>query len=72
MASNAKEYAASTFSESTVYSYKKPAEKTFIPNRSFKQRVKSVFKDIGTSPFEYEDDKLKTAAVVINMPPSRI
>ncbi|CAN8098765.1 unnamed protein product [Discula destructiva] len=73
MAPRTKQYAASALSESTTYSYDKPAEETPKSKRSFKQRVKSALKDVGTSPFEYEDDKHKqTAGWLTSLPPSKI
>lgn len=73
-------YAASTYSEATTtttaYSYDKaPTDKPFKKTkRSLKQRAKSFFKDIGTNPFEYEDENKhkQAAAFVATMPPSRI
>lgn len=66
------DYAASTFSEATAYSYDKAAPNT--KRRSLRQRVKSALKDIGKSPFEYDDDNKhkQAAAWVTSLPPSRI
>lgn len=65
--------AASTFSESTTYSYDKPAEKTSKPKRSFRQKMKAAIKELGTSPFEEEEDKHKqSAGWLASMPPSRV
>lgn len=73
MASKPADYAASTFSESTTYSYDKPTDKTSKPKRSFRQRVKAAIKDIGTSPFEEQDDKHKqSASWLASLPPSRV
>lgn len=69
------QYAASTFSEATsTYSYDKDAlnSKPIKEKRSLKQKVKSVLKDIGTNPFEYDDDSHKQPATwVAKLPPSR-
>lgn len=74
MATETKEYASSTFSESTAYSYDKTStDKQSEPKRSFRQRVKNVLKDIGTSPFEYEDDESRqTAGWLTSLPPSKV
>lgn len=76
MPNNPHTYAASTFSEATTtYSYDKtPVEQsktTTTGKRSLKQRVKSVFKDMGTNPFEYDQDQDKPANWVSKLPPSR-
>lgn len=74
MSFRTKEYASSTFSESTTYSYDKSASTMSKPKRSFRERAKGVIKSIGTSPFEYEDDvKAKeTAGWLSSLPPSKI
>lgn len=74
MASKSTDYAASTFSESTTYSHEKPAAvMASKPKRSFRQKVKSVIKDIGTSPFEDGGEKHKqSAGWLSSMPPSKI
>ncbi|KUI66123.1 hypothetical protein VM1G_01611 [Cytospora mali] len=73
MPNQTRDYAPSTYSEATAYSYDKTPEEPRKTKRSFKQRVKGIVKDIGTSPFEYDDDKEKRSfAWVATMPPSRI
>lgn len=73
MAPKAAGYAASSLSESTTYSYDKPTQETSKPRRSFRQRVKTVLKELGTSPFEGEDDKHKqSAGWLTSLPPSKI
>lgn len=72
MPAQAKEYAASTFSESTAWSYDKASDKQSKPKRSFRQKIKNAFKDIGTSPFEYDDDEaIQTAGWLTSLPPSK-
>lgn len=66
---------ASTFSMSTAYSYDKEAPTASKPKerRSMRQRMKKAIKDIGTAPWEAEDDKIKqSAAWLARLPPSRI
>lgn len=74
MSSQSVDYATSTYSESSVTSYDKtPVEPTRKTRRSFRQMVKDVVKDIGTSPFQYEDEVEKRSfAWVPTLPPSRI
>lgn len=67
-----KQYATSTFSEASAYSYDKPAERESKPKRSLRQRVKSALKDIGTSPFEYNDEMKPTAGWLASLPPPKI
>lgn len=67
-----REYATSTFSEASADSYNKPTERQSKPKRSLRQRVKSAIKDIGTSPFEYDDDIKPTAGWLSSMPPPKI
>jgi len=75
MAFQGKQYAASTFSQSTTYSHEKPDERTSNkPKESFRHRIKAALKNVGTSPFEYEDEiKQKEAAGWLSsMPPSKV
>lgn len=75
MSHQTKDYATSTYSESSAYSYSKPSEepRNMKTKRSLKQRVKDAIKDIGTSPFQYDDEKeARSFAWIATMPPSRI
>lgn len=65
-------YAPSTYSVSTTCSYDKTSQKSTKPKRSFKQRVKDAVKDIGSSPFEYDDREKASFAWAAQMPPSRL
>lgn len=75
MSSQSNNYATSTYSETSTISYDKPStpEEPRKTKRSFRQRVKDVVKDIGTSPFQYDDETEKRSfAWVATLPPSRI
>ncbi|ROV99969.1 hypothetical protein VMCG_06276 [Cytospora schulzeri] len=73
MPSQTRDYATSTYSESSGYSYEKTSEEPRKTKRSLKQRVKDAVKDIGTSPFQYDDEEEKRSYTwVATMPPSRI
>ena len=73
MTLQARDYASSTFSDTTMYSTDKTPEQPRKTKRSFRQRVKDAVKDIGTSPFEYDDEAEKRGfAWVASVPPSRI
>lgn len=71
---NKKEYAPSTFSESTVYSYDKMSTQPPLkPKRSLGQRIKKALKDVGTSPFQYDsDEENPTSGGPVSKPPMRI
>lgn len=72
MPSQTRNYAASTLSGSTTYSYDKVPKENHTTKRSLRQRVKDAVKDIGTSPFEYDDEKERQAFTwVVTLPPSR-
>lgn len=72
MPSQARDYAPSTYSVSTTCSYDKPSQQPAKTKRSFKQRVKDAVKDIGSSPFEYDDREKQSFAWAAQMPPSRL
>lgn len=72
MPSQTKSYAPSTYSVSTTCSYEKTSLQPTKTKRSFKQRVKDAVKDIGSSPFEYDDREKHSFAWAAQMPPSRI
>lgn len=72
MPSQTKTYAPSTYSVSTTCSYEKTPQQPTKAKRSFKQRVKDAVKDIGSSPFEYDDREKASFAWAAQMPPSRI
>lgn len=72
MPSQTRDYAPSTYSVSTTCSYEKPSQQPKKTKRSFKQRVKDVVKDIGTSPFEYDEREKQSFAWSAQMPPSRL
>lgn len=65
-------YAPSTYSVSTTCSYEKTPQQPKKTKRSFKQRVKDAVKDIGSSPFEYDDREKASFAWAAQMPPSRL
>lgn len=72
MSLQASDYAASTYSESTMYSKDNTTQQPRQTKRSFRQRVKDVVKDIGTSPCVYDDEEEKRGfAWVASVPPSR-
>jgi hypothetical protein len=56
--SQSQDYAASTYSDSTTYSYSKERATTASkPSSGFKQSVKAVFKDLGRPPtYRYDLD----------------
>lgn len=72
MPSQTRDYAPSTYSVSTTCSYEKTPQQPTKTKRSFKQRVKDVVKDIGSSPFEYDDREKQSFAWSAQMPPSRL
>ncbi|ROW10888.1 hypothetical protein VPNG_05332 [Cytospora leucostoma] len=72
MPSQTRDYAVSTVSGSTTYSYDKMPKGNHAAKRSLRQKVKDAVKDIGTSPFEYDDEKERQAFTwVATLPPSR-
>lgn len=72
MPSQTRDYAPSTYSVSTTCSYEKTPQQPTKTKRSFKQRVKDAVKDIGSSPFEYDDREKQSFAWAAQMPPSRL
>lgn len=72
MPSQTRNYAPSTYSVSTTCSYEKTPQQPTKAKRSFKQRVKDAVKDIGSSPFEYDDREKQSFAWAAQMPPSRL
>lgn len=72
MPSQTSNYAPSTYSVSTTCSYEKSPQQPTKTKRSFRQRVKDAVKDIGTSPFEYDEREKQSFAWAAQMPPSRI
>lgn len=65
--------AASTFSESTTYSdLQKHQPQTNNKRRSgLKQKVKAVFRDMGSNPFEYDRAQDDPAHWASTLPPAR-
>ncbi|KAJ0121298.1 hypothetical protein J7T55_008461 [Diaporthe amygdali] len=67
-----RDYTQSAYSVSTTCSYEKTPQKSTKTKRSFKQRVKDAVKDIGSSPFEYDQREKQSFAWAASMPPSRL
>jgi hypothetical protein len=72
MPSQTRDYAPSTYSVSTTCSFEKPAQQPTKTKRSFRQKMKDAVKDIGTSPFEYDEREKQSFAWAAQMPPSRL
>lgn len=72
MSSKQASYAASTFSQDTTFSYEKQPATQTKTKRSLKEKAKSLVKELGTSPFQYDDETEKaTNGWVATLPPSR-
>ncbi|KAL1870489.1 hypothetical protein Daus18300_005177 [Diaporthe australafricana] len=67
-----RDYTQSAYSVSTTCSYEKSPQQPTKTKRSFGQRIKAAVKDIGSSPFEYDQREKESFAWAAQMPPSRI